>query len=498
MLLLTLSGGGSSLPTAVAQTAMYTVTDLGVLPGASDSYAYGINDRGQVVGESSGRAFLWQDGRMISLGALGDGNKGSARAINNNGQIVGTSTFSSTSLATHAFVFAVDATGNVISRTDLGTLPGHIGSIAHAINDMGRVAGYSGSQCCVAVYWDGGKITVLARLDTQNPVNWAAYAVNASGQMAGWEGSFAMAWDPAPRRLPANGEGYGINDTGQIVGAARAPGASHSTAFLLNPGAGAALNLGTLPGGVNSGAFDINNAGEVVGYSDGNLGTRAIRWVPSTANGTSGVMTDLNTLIPANSGWTLMRARAINNSGQIVGDGLRGNVNRGFLLTPAAPADTTPPTTTAAVSPMTNAAGWHTANVTVTLTATDNSGGSDVKEIVYDTGGGPVSEAGATASVAITTEGTTSLSYFARDKAGNVEMPAKMLMIRLDKTAPTIAITAPTMTAYTLGQAVAASYSCMDGGSGSGVVTCVGPVPAGSALDTSAIGARTFTVDATD
>jgi hypothetical protein len=34
-------------------------------------------------------------------------------------------------------------------------------------------------------------------------------------------------------------------------------------------------------------------------------------------------MTDLNTLIPANSGWELMYATDINNSGQIVGYGIR-------------------------------------------------------------------------------------------------------------------------------------------------------------------------------
>src|SRR5436309_1672459 len=53
-----------------------TMTDLGTLPGGYASYAYGINDAGQVVGtseDSSGlrHAFLWSAGTMADLGTLG-------------------------------------------------------------------------------------------------------------------------------------------------------------------------------------------------------------------------------------------------------------------------------------------------------------------------------------------------------------------------------------------------------------------------------------------
>jgi hypothetical protein len=65
-----------------------------------------------------------------------------------------------------------------------------------------------------------------------------------------------------------------------------------------------------------------------------------------------------------------------------------------------------------------------------------------------------------------------------------------------DTTPPTITITTPSATAYVLRQAVAADYSCSD--TGSGVATCVGPVANGSNIDTAAIGAKTFTVNASD
>ncbi len=45
-------------------------------------------------------------------------------------------------------------------------------------------------------------------------------------------------------------------------------------------------------------------------------------------------MTDLNSLIPAGSGWVLTRATAINDAGHIVGSGVIGGQVRAFLLTP--------------------------------------------------------------------------------------------------------------------------------------------------------------------
>jgi probable HAF family extracellular repeat protein len=50
-------------------------------------------------------------------------------------------------------------------------------------------------------------------------------------------------------------------------------------------------------------------------------------------------MLDLNSTIPAGSGWDLNSANAINASGQIVGDGLYNGQIHAFLLTPnSAPA----------------------------------------------------------------------------------------------------------------------------------------------------------------
>ena len=71
--------------------------DIGTLGGTS-SWAYGVNDHGQVVGESKVageiHAFLYLDGVMRDLNDLIDPTSkwrlNKAVAINNAGQIVGT------------------------------------------------------------------------------------------------------------------------------------------------------------------------------------------------------------------------------------------------------------------------------------------------------------------------------------------------------------------------------------------------------------------------
>ena len=67
-----------------------------------------------------------------------------------------------------------------------------------------------------------------------------------------------------------------------------------------------------------------------------------------------------------------------------------------------------------------------------------------------------------------------------------------------DVTAPVITITTPPEGAvYTLGQ-VLADYACEDEAGGSGLASCIGDVPDGTPLDTSSVGAKTFTVTAAD
>jgi probable HAF family extracellular repeat protein len=87
--------------------------------------------------------------------------------------------------------------------------------------------------------------------------------------------------------------------------------------------------LGTPGNFISSEANDINNKGQVVGWSYINIST-AHAFLYS-----GGAMIDMNSLIPTNPGWTLGEGIAINDNGQIVGRGTNpSGQGHAFLLTP--------------------------------------------------------------------------------------------------------------------------------------------------------------------
>ena len=170
--------------------------------------------------------------------------------------------------------------------------------------------------------------------------------------------------------------------------------------------------------------------------------------------------------------------------------------------------DTTPPVSSATASPAPLAAnnGWTKGPVTVSISSGDGTCGSGVKSITYSASGAQsiasTTVPGSTASVTISNEGTTTLSYYATDNANNVE-PAKSLVVKIDNSAPRVAFTTPPSgSPYLLNQPVAASYACVDqvGGvdGGVGVASCVGTVANGSNIATGSIGTYSFTVHTAD
>jgi hypothetical protein len=99
--------------------------------------------------------------------------------------------------------------------------------------------------------------------------------------------------------------------------------------------------------------------------------------------------------------------------------------------------DKTPPATTAVASPVPDQTGLNTTDVTVTLSAADNPGGSGVDGIHFQLAGAQAGSGmvnGSSTSVSITAEGSTTVTYFATDRAGNQEA-AKSLTVRITKTA---------------------------------------------------------------
>jgi probable HAF family extracellular repeat protein len=246
--------------------------DLGTL-GGSYSAAFGINDSGHTVGESSDgesiRPFVFvDDGPMQQLTGLG-GVNGSATDINNAGWIVGESELDNGFF--HAFILSP---GGGIA--DLGTLGGD-NSAAWGVSDAAfpivvgeseliiglsnpRPVGIPGQLVLHAFRFDTGTEERID-LGTLPDHNWSvATSVNTQGDIVGYS-QFALGSFGNPRfRFPA-------------------PSSS----------------------------------------------TRAFIWIDENGDDFSdpGEMRDLNTLIPPGTGWHLSVATDINSNGQITGYGLK-------------------------------------------------------------------------------------------------------------------------------------------------------------------------------
>jgi hypothetical protein len=122
------------------------IIDLGLGDG---SVATGINGNAQIVGRSSGGAFVWEGGVITYLQRLPGAAGAQAEDINAGGAIVGTS-------GSRAVVWKPRSGGGYDPPVDLGTLGGCC-SEALAINDDGTIAGDSrlpGDAVSHAVYWD--------------------------------------------------------------------------------------------------------------------------------------------------------------------------------------------------------------------------------------------------------------------------------------------------------------------------------------------------------
>lgn len=180
-----------------------------------------------------------------------------------------------------------------------------------------------------------------------------------------------------------------------------------------------------------------------------------------------------------------------------------GFLPQGVAFANLAPRDTVAPATAASVAPPANAAGWNNAPVTVTLNASDNKDGSGVKSIAYTVASGAGSGAsevpGATASIVVSAEGLSTVTYRAVDNAGNAEA-AKTLAVRIDRMAPaSSAIATPPADASGRNTGpVTVNLAASDSPGGSGVqsITALRTNGASTVGDTFAGGSASFVVSA--
>lgn len=351
---------------AAPQSAGYTITDLGALTttGGVGLGAAAVNDSGQVIlsgvttpAPQTGNAVLWDKGHETDLGTLPpgpdeDGTYSIAYGLNNRGQVVG----SAGSFIAPMMSGMVLCRGFLFEHGKLYPMKSEVNTFQpFAINDRGQTAGRNGFR---GFYLAGGRrlpIGTLSHVPAGNAST--ASALNAAGLVVGWstvggkESSsilpfHAFLWTPKTRKMRdlgtllghRNSYAYAINDAGQSVGVAENEPPTTFGCFGASVMAKEAVGvlwagntktaLPPLPGDAGSAAEGINNAGLIVGQSVDAKGTvRVCLWRDKKP-------VELNTSLPGGSGWTLTGASALNNKGWIVGTGTLNGKLHAFLLTP--------------------------------------------------------------------------------------------------------------------------------------------------------------------
>ena len=220
---------------------------LGALPGDTNSFAFDVNDSGQVVGSSqrvgnqftNPRTFIWQAGVFTDLGVPSGYIGNSPYAINSHGDVVG---FLFNASSRTAFLYR---NGQFITLNSL--LPAGSGWIlteARDVNDADQIVGLGYLDGVAHGFlYSNGSITDLG----PDFAYWQA--INNPGQVAGghflWTNGTVIdlkGFTPPPGYYndPNRINAFDINDLGQVVGYAGLPDPipEPNSVFLISSGLG--------------------------------------------------------------------------------------------------------------------------------------------------------------------------------------------------------------------------------------------------------------------
>ncbi len=363
---------------AATSGARYTISYLPTL-GGSRNRPSGISNSGLIAGfvnrpgNATRVAALWHGGggSLDTLGTLGGPNSiVQWPGVSSNGIVAGiteTAALDTLHEEWSCTAFLPSVTGHICVgfvwqdgvMKPLPTLGGNQG-FATSVNSSGQVVGWAETPvldptCNApqrlqfrAVMWDTKKGTMRQLRPLPRDSTSAATGINNQGQVVGISGDCDIAVGQLSARHSVlwendsvinigdlGGDAWhtpmDIDDAGDVVGFSNPRGVVgidfNPHAFLWTRATGI-QDLRTLPGDENSQALGVNSSRQVVGVSSGAL-NRAFLWE-------NGVMQDLNGLVGAGFPDLLIVAQHINEDGVIVGRALLHGTNTQvpFVATP--------------------------------------------------------------------------------------------------------------------------------------------------------------------
>lgn len=319
---------------------------------ATDGFTqvWSINDADDVAGGTAAGAAVWSNGQTTPLPNWTGDDLGFATAVGPQGQVVG---YTNTGTTAYDSVIWQNGVATLIPSLGGGGRPFDISSqgvIVGSVKDSDGLA--------VASEIQNGVVTLLPNLPGgyQNVNNLAvsrAFSINDQGQIVGIAMTaggveHAVLWqngsvtDLGSIAGGAESFAYSINDSGEIAGFAVDPNTIDQAVVWKN---GVMTVLPDNQSNGNSIAYSVNNAGIIVGRSD--IQTSFGFWQEDAVVWENGKLIDLNSFLPAGSGWVLNVAQSINNNNEITGMGTFNGVTTAFVMSVG---DTTTPTVSVAAA----------------------------------------------------------------------------------------------------------------------------------------------------